>query len=730
MKQYFKRLFALLWLLVLVACTEDTENISSDLNRSGIKIRTAAFGAQGAITELPAEKKISHLNAYLFSGEMLVRSFLDLVVGPDNICRIDTKQETGKLYFLANTGTDIRDQIYEQMPEDEFLRLTAQNQTSGNAPQVMSGTLDLASPADGKTVHLQRGIARIDLEIASKSVEVNEVTIAEVYQAGYLFPQEEVLAVPEARRESLVQTFRTAQTDDVPGLFYLYEQKNSELVVWVKATINGTTQVLRTSLPQDIVRNFVYTLRVKGAGAKLEAEVLINQWEMGNQEEGALDDRVSIDPQSLPENVTCDGNRVYISHVGNDFTFRLQKQEEVTVRISSSDNYFQVTPVGDQSSFHVVARHLSPGVSEKWVHLDVYPTNQPDVRIGRISLIQKTNPTELTGALSFDENWRCDFDRYIDGELGVFRTQPGKEIRVEADDIPWLKVYPEEGNQYRVVAGWKPNDPDADGRTQEGKIIICNTDGTEPEEFYVSRKNWGLPVVNINGTWWCKYNLRGNVKRFEDQILIADDPAAGRELGDYLATCTDEEFLHILGDQYQGGNPNGLPLRHNGSGFYYEGMKAGGGNFGTIDPTVMAPDGYQLPDYDDFRFFTANNNFNLGYGSNSFNNNLGQRLTFDIVERNMTFLGASYGPINFYDFNYNDTHFVLCGLGHQYNVEAGNLAKMFIILGTYGHNSSTWLIEGSSRAAGTGNWYKYVVQNTTKTRTLRCIKTPVEYVIE
>ena len=723
-------LSALLFLLVCVACSEDTASLSPDLNRPGIKVRTVSFGAQGTTTELPAEKKIAHLAAYLFSGNALVRSFPDLVIGSDSICRIDAEDETGKLYFLANTTSDVREQIYEQMPEEEFLRLTIQNQATGNAPQIMSGTMDLAPSAMGTTVHLQRGIARIDLEVASKSVAVNEVTIAHVYQAGYLLPQDDIQAVPDAQQESLVRTFDTAQTSNVPGLFYLYEQQNSQLAVKAKVTINGVTQILQTSLPQRIVRNFVYTLRIKGTGAKLEAEILTNQWEAGDQEEGAVNDRVSVDLQSLPANVTCEGNRIYISHVGNNFSFRLHKQEAVNVQISSSDSHFQVTPMADQASFQVVAHHLSPGVSEKWVHLDVYPVNEPDVRIGRISLIQQANPTELTGALSFDENWRCDFDRYIDGELGVFRPQPGKEIRVETDDMPWLKVYPEEGNRYRVVAGWKPNDPDADGRTQEGKIIICNADGSEPEEFFVTRQYWGLPVVNVNGTWWCKYNLRGNVKRFEDQILVANDPAAGRDLGEYLTNCTDDEFLHILGDQYQGGNPDGLPLRHDGSSFYYEGMKASAGNFGTIDPTVMAPDGFEIPDYDDYRFFTANHNFNLGYGSNAFNNNLGQRLTFDIVERDATFLGASYGPVNFYDFNYNDTHFVLCGLGHQYSVDIGNIAKMFIIFGTYGNSGSTWLIEGSARATGTGNWYKFAGQNSTKTRTLRCVKTPVEYIIE
>ena len=137
----------------------------------------------------------------------------------------------------------------------------------------------------------------------------------------------------------------------LPGLFYLYEQQNSQLAVKAKVTINGVTQILQTSLPQRIVRNFVYTLRIKGTGAKLEAEILTNQWEAGDQEEGAVNDRVSVDLQSLPANVTCEGNRIYISHVGNNFSFRLHKQEAVNVQISSSDSHFQVTPMADPASF-------------------------------------------------------------------------------------------------------------------------------------------------------------------------------------------------------------------------------------------------------------------------------------------------------------------------------------------------------------------------------------------
>ena len=114
----------------------------------------------------------------------------------------------------------------------------------------------------------------------------------------------------------------------------------------------------------------------------------------------------------------------------------------------------------------------------------------------------------MEGSLAFELHRLCDYGKYLDGELARFTLTGGKQIQTEGI---WLKTVTDDSQpeQVRLLAGWKPNDPDADGRTQEGKIIICNTDGSEPEEFFVTRQYWGLPVVNVNGTWWCKYNLRG-----------------------------------------------------------------------------------------------------------------------------------------------------------------------------------------------------------------------------
>ena len=74
---------------------------------------------------------------------------------------------------------------------------------------------------------------------------------------------------------------------------------------------------------------------------------------------------------------------------------------------------------------------------------------------------------------------------------------------------------------------------------------------------------------------------------------------------------------------------------------------------------------------------------------------------------------------------------MLDGLGHQWNTTAGNISRMMILLATSGNSTSSWLMEGYAQSEKANqNWLKFVSQNATKTRTVRCIKTPVEYIYE
>ena len=55
---------------------------------------------------------------------------------------------------------------------------------------------------------------------------------------------------------------------------------------------------------------------------------------------------------------------------------------------------------------------------------------------------------------------------------------------------------------------------------------------------------------------------------------------------------------------------------------------------------------------------------------------------------------------------------------------------MAILLATYGNAGSSWQLEGYPKSDGRGNWIKFGGQNSSKTRTIRCVKTPVEYIYE
>lgn len=102
----------------------------------------------------------------------------------------------------------------------------------------------------------------------------------------------------------------------------------------------------------------------------------------------------------------------------------------------------------------------------------------------------------------------------------------------------------------------------------------------------------------------------------------------------------------------------------------------------------MAPDGYSIPDYQDYRFFTWNENANLGYGPDGFNNLLGQRITYTITPREAVVGGVEYGPVHIYDFVYEGAHWVMAGFGHQYN--ATDIAPMSLLFATSGTGGKTW----------------------------------------
>lgn len=725
-------------LFLLSGCQK--EKIRQDNAADGsLHISIISSGMNYGITT-ESETNIHTLDAYHFENGILSESFNSLQIDEKGVCRLDIKQKNGMLYFLANDAniTSRANLTNNVTTLEEFLQLTATADEMTSKSLLMSGHTELDGENASLSVSLKRAVARIDLESAFQDAEVNSITIRDIALTGLVNEGGDKSVLTNIEKTDLTKDFGERPfKNKKESLYYLPEQTANGHAVEILMAVNGGWHRLKTTLP-PLKRNTVYTLKVYGNGANLNVEVLTDNWENGDSSESGLTLKGLVDKENsqLSEGVTVNerGDTVFVPSWNSNFQLTLAAESGAQVSVLGEVEGVTVTPASQSRSlspiaeFNVSSRQKMPGSKSEYMYLDVY---NDQIQTGRVVLVFTPNPVQMSGLIEFDQNGECNFNRYVDGELANLILPEGKTatLKFAEEEAHWMKLAPEGSNTYRLLGGWKPNDPKADGREQAGELIITNEDGSHPETYTIRRLNWGLPVVNINGTWWCKYNLRGNVKNFNDQILINSDPAKDSSLADYLTSCSDNEFLYILGDQYQAGNPDGLKLTHNGASFYYEGYKSQTDNFGTLAPTVMAPDGYQVPDFDDYRFFTGGTNYNLKYfNPGSFNNGLGQRLNFKVVERNATFQGLQYGPITFYDFEYEGNHWTLCGLGHQW--DAANISKMMILLATYGNGGSTWLMEGYSHIDGRGNWFKYAGNNASKTRTIRCVKTPVEYIYE
>lgn len=723
-------------LLLAASCTsEDSGLLPEDAGKLTVRLLADEL-LQGGTEE--GEDRMEKVVAYRFENGMLQECFGPLTPAADGTLTLTPARMTGTLRFVANTPASLQNDapVPGKTTQDEFMRLTATASELTAAGITMTGGLELDK--ENASVSLKRSVARIDLCLPIEGVSVHHLRIGGLAASGYVNEQEGVPA--DATTTTVEQDYTDSPLTGSRFLCYVSPQEGrtsqAELVV---TTSDGGWHRLNVSLP-PLRRNTVCTLKVYGNGAALRLEAVEGEWENGTEAgvEPAQKGLVDRDASRLSEGVTVNaqGDTVFVPY--QESTLQLVLKAELGARLSVVGEVDGVTlssrsltrTLQQVAEVDISSSLKMPGSRRGYIYLDTY---LEDVRTGRVVLVFAPSPIGLTGSLTFDRNAVCDYGRYIDGCLGVLTLPAGKTVSVETDagEAPWLKLADGGADEtYRILAGWRPNDPEADGRIQEARLVVTDSDGGNREQYIIRRRNWGLPVVRINGTWWCKYNLRGNVKDFADQILPKDDPAdSDADVLDYLLSCSDAELLEVLGDQYQAGNPEGLKLMHDGESFSYEGYRSTADNFGTLEPAAMAPDGYCIPDYDDFRFFAWDNNSNLAYyNPGAFNNNLGQRLNFRVVERNLTAAGADYGPVIFYDFEYEGSHWTLCGLGHQW--DEGKIAKTAILLATYGNAGSSWMMEGYPQSNGSGNWMKYSAQNAVKTRTVRCVKTPVEYVYE
>lgn len=735
---------ALVSILLSAGCADDRTPAAVPTG-APLAVRLLAESPEGA-AGTDAESAIRTVTGYRFEDGVLREVIPGIPSTVEGVYTFASASPRGELHLAVNAAGvgSFGTLIPGTTSLESFRALDASlgEMTLDGLTMTGSLVLDGASLSSApRSVDLRRSVARIDLLSQDAGVEVHSVSIRRIADRGYVLESGTPSTPSSASRTDFRRDYGdTPLTMARESLLYLCEQPNDGMEVEVVTRFNGEWYRLKGALPARLLRNTVYTLEVYGRGADAGITVSTGNWEEGSTTDSSpiVQGAVDASASQLPEGAWISEARdtVYVPHLASELRLVLLAEAGSELVVDGQVPGVSVTPepvtrgLNPVAAVSVTTPLRMPGTKRECIGLSLVRDGMVS---GRVVLAFEANPVRIEGLLELDETGACDFGRYIEGELARITAPEGVNLSLEfgEGESRWMNLVPEAG-VYRLLSGWKPNDPQADGRVQEGFLVITNPGRGAVERYAVRRRNWGLPVVNIGGTWWCKYNLRGNVKRFEDQVPIAGDPAADEALADHLATCDDAELLALMGDQYQAGNPDGLPLRHNGSAFYYEGMAGSGQNFGTIDPATMAPYGYQVPDYDDYAFFTRGENFNIGgVGERTYRNSADEEITVRIQERKPEFFGVNYGTIAIYEFRSGGSTWVLLGLGHQWDTTPGNIARMMLLLATYGNGSKTWIMEGYANSDRPGqNWIKFVSNNSTKTRVLRCVKTPVEYTYE
>lgn len=744
MNKYF--LLGLIFMLVFSRCAEH-DDIRQTLGHSNtFRVQTAYFSVSGVNTSLPDENQIRELDAYLFDEGKLIKKYEDLARQDVNEYSIEVPDNKGTLYFLGNSDAITDPSLIQSgMNEDDFLQLTTLPSVS-SASDFLSGRLELTGSSTSRQVSLRHGVARIDLALQDAGITVRNMTIKQVAKTGYLFGQDPIKTAANAEFEDVNLHFEPQLSTSKSGLLYLNEQVNDQLAVSIIVSRDGKESVLKAQLPATVKRNAVYTIRIFGNNAAIEAEIKIDEWNDGEDQElyPDLSSRILVNPDlsTFSEGVILAESldAIQVPYQASRMTLVLNAPSAVDLHVKDPGMGISIEAVPDTINKFIITTSLNPiGHTEKHTALGIKYKMLEQTYEDKINLTLQKNDIQMEGSLSFDIHRLCDYGKYLDGELARFTLAGGKQIQTEGI---WLKAVAVDNQpgQVRLLAGWKPNDPDADGRDQEGKLKILSDSGETLEEYTIRRKNYGLPVVNVDGTWWCKYNLKGHVKRFEDQISIQDDPAKDISLFDYLKDCSDEEWLKVWGDGYQGDNPNGLQLRYDGTSFYYEGFNQMNDVYiGNLPATEMAPDGYQLPGEEEFNKFkmdhpTSSTNINFGHAeTNGYWTQARKRINIKNFERgNLVIDGVSYGPVHQHSIKIeteNSTELILFGPGAQTYRDGRDMFKpLSIILAAHFDNGFTWVMEGFATATGRGNWFKTATFPARYTRVIRCIKTPVEYI--
>ena len=605
-----KNIFVIIVSLAVMSCTDKgavNEHSGAD---SVILPRVIPYNYTSGNDETTGIKEIRILHACLFENGVMTRVYSDI----DPLTGIKIDDSKGRLYMVANIERNNSASFYNVgMTEEEWLSIAIPHAGGVNLTY-MSGVVDMSDTSHG-VLQLYRGVARIDVNVSEEhGLSVTDITFRNVAQQSYLNRRNTVESPESTGYNDVTPVIDTPLTGSTYGVAYLCEQASENISAVLTINVDGETVEKEVALPSTLKRNCVYTINVFKASVQADVTLSVTDWENGGDFNLAPNERgltVDVEGTSFPANTEVDSDRrgIVLSHCASDFVLSIDCDDELEL-IADPELPMTVERIGGAENvgknlFRITKKLWYPGMErverKLMFHRKGLNENYAD---DYINVVMSEHPVKLEGLIHFEESASFDFGKYIDNELGVFTVPASKSITVEYDEgeDEWVKL-DASGQRVRVIGGWRPNDRTANGRVQKARIVISNSaDGSEREEYVISRRNWGLPVTKLNGVWWCKYNAIGDAKNFSDQILSSADPAvlAGKTVFDYLRDCTADEFFNLWKWNYQGKSSQGLQVIDDGGVAKLEGYSSSAEHINKIDAKALAPDGYELPSMENF----------------------------------------------------------------------------------------------------------------------------------
>lgn len=761
-------------LFLLASCAPEEKPTQTQTNSLILRLGAVNSGTSEAVDP----RQIHDLTGCLFDNGYLKSLFSGLSVSDAGILHgieLGENQEA-VFYLLANTESALSHGklIPGSLSEEQFRKLVISlppSSEEGAAP-FLTGNLRVSDlmKKNGELL-LTRGIARFDIQ-PGDGLQVISVRASGVAGSSYLLPQESVESPQDTERIELARTYKNPLEAETEGIFFLNEQTTVDACLSIDVKTADRSMTLTASLPAQIKRNHIYTIHVAAGNNNGRVAIQEQPWDTNDVTETKPDlttkIRVNVNGSDLPNGVEVSESReeVFVPCYGETFTLALDTKADVEVRLVGEDvanSGVTVTPLADagggslNSQFRVTTSRAPISGKERVLYLEVRNKNLSQYYGDRIKLVVQPRKIQYPKNIMdlWDGNFSFNMKEYMDGDFGVAELSDGSTLSFQPIDADgktsaskWIKLEPitdhipgqpasQMGNgltsRYRVLVGYRPNDPEADGRIQRGVFTVTYPNG-RTESDTISRPNQGLPVVDMGYRYWCKFNLRGNARSFEDQIKINDSAARVEDLYQYLRTCPSEEYIRIIGDAYKGRNTTGLKLKLNETDrlfFYenYEGTEAGG-LINSSKATEHCPPGYQLPDHtDDIVKLFGSRVIKFSNGENSaieFPTADGIiKMAYRHIRYGIEYDGGRMPRVIFNQLEYTTgeqvRRLVFCGSG----VQSGNNGRV-----NPAFNLFAAVTAGNSSATLHAGEDKIAIENRSvnDTRTIRCIKTPVEYI--